>query len=57
MSDPHWAHEQAERGQQVQSLFGLMAEVSAGNVRRRFQGVVLIASGLVVQTVANVLAL
>lgn len=57
MSDPGWAYKQREKGEETGSLFELIARVSAGNLRRRATGVVLIACGLVVQTVGNVVAL
>jgi hypothetical protein len=57
MSKPEWLYEQPEEQRRSQSLFGLMAVVAAGNIRRRAIGVGLIACGLIVQTVANVAAL
>jgi hypothetical protein len=39
MSGPHWLAEQRETGQEERSLFQLIAEVAAGNLRRRAAGV------------------
>jgi hypothetical protein len=56
MSDPLWLPKQPPE-RSSRSLFELIAEVAAGNLRRRAVGVALIAGGLVVQTVGNVAAL
>lgn len=57
MSQPNWGLQQAQQGQQVRSLFALIAEVTAGNVTRRAIGVALLAVGLVVQTTGNIASL
>jgi hypothetical protein len=56
MSRSDWGYDQPE-DQRSRSLFAVMADVAAGNLRRRAVGVGLIACGLIVQTVANVAAL
>jgi hypothetical protein len=53
MSDPEWGYGR----QPTPSLQEQMAEVAAGNIRRRAVGIALFAVGLIVQTVANVVAL
>jgi hypothetical protein len=55
MSDPQWGYR--EQAQRPRSLPALMAEVAAGNIKRRGLGVGLFACGLLVQTAANVAAL
>jgi hypothetical protein len=57
MSEPDWGHRQAAEGQQVRSLFELMAEVTAGNICRRAIGVTLFTLGVFVQTAANITSL
>jgi hypothetical protein len=56
MSTPGWQERQPEESRSL-SLFGLMAFVAAGHMRRRAIGVALFACGVIVQTVANVDAL
>jgi hypothetical protein len=56
MSDPRWLPQQPEESLS-HSLFAVMADVAADKTWRRAAGVGLFASGLVVQTVANVAAL
>jgi hypothetical protein len=56
MARPDWLDRQSEESR-WRSLQALMAEVAAGNIWRRALGVGLFASGLLMQTFANVAAL
>jgi len=56
MSQPDWLDRQPEASRS-RSLQALMADVATGNIWRRALGVGLFASGLVLQTAANVAAL
>jgi hypothetical protein len=57
MSDPDYGRKQLAKGKPVTSLFELVASKTAGNLRLRAIGVLLIAVGLVVSTAGNLAAL